>query len=1201
MVDSYKVSAAGDGDILIKSEKVLSYANAFYYTSVWVKSDFPPQDATLSVRYYDKDGTYLNGASTTFQTVQDAWILTTFVTESPDFSEEANLYVTIEDVVPNQVFYFTPATWSRYDFLLSQFTGDVEARIPQFMVEADRRQTAAPSRPLLRYLDILTKQISDVNDTTIDFDYVRWTDSLDGEPSDSTLTDPFQALNEWLFWLAQQTGVRLSFSSTGLTTWDSFDDAGIDEWTEWEQDVVPGGFGADTTWTAIENFDVGQEDSFEAFRWQIYTGYNGVMSSTPTTILDYTNYVLATDDPDPFLFIRKHYRTNPAQLGVVVNPLDDPDPTGSTLEDQLGRMAPASTNIEALFGVSRSALSLYDANDLFSTAINLAEGYNRIPAIETDDLVMNFVEDTMGTGRHITLVNTTAADLVEDEWWTGGGIARSRYFLIADLSGAYNVGHGLTSGFVEAETAAHASLQLTSNLDVRVLVSDLRPPVVGVGQSTRTIVQGDEWSLGITDTGHLSLTWEATSGTQVATSTAAFYNGGFPKWIHVILTANDGAGGHTVEFETAPTLYDEWEPLGDTYQGTGITDIAIVGGVGIKALSKDSALLDGANGVVCRILVGADDTTPVVDINFLDTSEPAIALGASSFNENATNELTVTVTSEDWSETEFNRSKWLLLNRVHDSDYFHFGASAYRENNSNPTDLGDILTVSGLNNENHTAVVTYYDSTSASVALGASTAFDLNSDDTEFGAQAIETIRIYDNSSSLVAQFNPSMFSIHNASAGASVNPGSVSIGADTFGASWDFTRGGSSAGAYYYEASSVIDRDTFMPIEGKGIVRYGAYGPGASVGSFSYAPAAFSAIYRRITPGNSMLVNNIESGNYGDIGWTMGTEGDLIVADVSNGRTQYRLSWDEVAANRFGAWNTLVLVFNPVGDQIELWVNGILVDSTDGFFPNQYVELIGGTTAIISNSPDLAQDFVIETQIRAFDYVDNSLPTEWEPIAEKPGGWQLAYDLATGVIRFQWESGGIQSVVTPIVFNPLDPPEDQIPWYEDNDWTTLQVLFEVNSNTTITVNAWNKETGEMAELHSEVVVGAFPIDSSASSIVLGSFEGGIYRFEMWDDLAQTNRVLGALFTDTETWNIHSISGLDQTGTSTITLGTGTSIERISEAEVLPPYYPIRVEIAETETMVSQIQFSQMAFYDHSLSEKDVSILVNENISTTSG
>lgn len=1174
-LNSLKVTPLALGDVSFATDEFVASAGNIFKGTVWIAADVV-RNGSFSLRFLDSNNVLLDTETFTFTTLPNNWKLMYVYAVAPPSTSKGILALEIEDTLPNEGLWASYPTATQYNYQIESFVEAVEEQLPDFMVEADRNIKANPQRPLLRFIDIATNSITDATQTVREFDYVRATDSLDGEADNSSLTDPEKANFFWLGWLAQQAGVRLSITGSGFTEWAAFEAANIDQWEEWEQDIVPGGSEADTTWTAIETFDAETAENLDNFRGQIATGYNGVMSSSPLTIAAYTKTLLNTVLDDPFTFVRKHYRTNPWRLAVVVNSEENPDPTGATLADLIRSTVPAGTVINVLNGVSRSALVLYDASDFASHITSgLVDGYNELPV--SDALELRFVEDTMGTNRHILLYDLTSVG----DWFTGGGIAQSRYFAIVDNAGDHEPGHGLTSGAVEAVSGSDAGLDITGDIDIRVLVSDLRPGVGG-SAARELMVCANKWRLLLDDASVPTFEWQ-NSGTQSKEATASLSTLHYrPFWLRVTLDADNGSAGHTVTFFTADTLHDEWTVLGDPVVTAGTSAIDSNATNGIRLFNKSTNPVDSASGTIYRAMVhDGIDGTEVLDINFLDTADNDIFTGATTFSENGPNTLTVTVEGADPGASNYDLSRWLLLNQVSGEDYFHFGKSPDLDDPGNGDDLGDTLTVSGLASANHQYLVTYYDGTNASAGLGTATSHVLSSDDPNFGGKAISSISITNVSGGAeVALFVPSLL------------PGATLTEDDGYGATWTLDR--TFEDGAYYEQSSTIDRSCIMPITGEGVIRYGGFGFGASTGSFSYSAQSFSMTYRRFwntaSVRTNVVDNTIDSGE-GIYGWKVDLFESSVEATLFDGIIHHTLTWDETG--RIGEWNNIVLVLDPARGVVELWANGELVDTTVGFFPNQFLSL-GGASVDFASIPDhasldIAGDLEVRVHAASDDWFDAGLGAGFKLLAAKEGSWEFAYNQQTGLLRFSFEDGGTNSFTTsttPLVDGKPIHLAANVDVDNGGGGYTIDILYSWDG-----VNWTSIEDDVTAGGIATIETSNNPVRIGASPGGTEPFDGRAYSLKVLDG---STLVLYANFSNTTEWVETSTAGDDETGTHTISLNGEATIDLLEKESLFPEYFPLGVTVHQSGFPLTY-QFSKLAIYDHALNEVAIMGLFAEN------
>lgn len=1171
---SLQVTTQAQGDISVQTIGFDVEGSQWYKVGLWVNGQ-NARDGSLSLRFLNASNTVLETTSFDFELLPGVWQLVVVYADSPIGSVVADATLTLEGMLPNEEVFVGYPTATLYSMEMRDYLLNVLEQIPDFIVEEDKNQTDIIQNPFIRFTDVLTNVLSEVESDAVEFDYVRATDAIDGEESSSSLTDPYAADNLWLGWLAQQVGVRLVVGGSGFTSWASFLSAGIEEWTEWEENIVPGGTGADTYWAALENFNAGESEDISSFRDQIATGFNGVMSSTVLSLSNFVKTILNTvDEDDPFVFIRKHYRTNPWRLAIVVLEEEDPDPLGTTVRDKTISALPSGSVYTVLRGVSRSALILYDA-ETFLAGTNLAMpfGRNVIPAN-----ALNFVEDEMGTLRNLVLHQD------EGLLYTGGGISKSRYFAISN--GIFFFSRfGLTSGYVWAMSASDASMDLTSDFEARFLVSDIRLPASGT--THRIGGQVDKWALDVLDTGQLRFEWETGSGTEVATSTGTIpFSSPYPYFLRVTFDVDDPVQT-TVEFLTAPTEYDTWTSLGEVTISPSSLDSSTAEVYLYNPLNTASAI----TGAIYRAKVyeGVDgasvgtNASVAFDLNFLGLANTDVHTAATLVEEDGPNGIDVTIYGDvEGASVGTGASigaRWLALKMEDDMPFFHFGMSPNLDDGGNPASLGDTLAVSGLVSADHDYTVGYADgTTSGPTNLGTNTTYTFDSDDPVFGGQGIAYISITETGAGPErARFTPELL------------PGTTTSQDDGFGATWTLTR--TFETSYYYEPSSYIDRSCVMPIENEGITYYNGYGAGASVGSFSYQAQACSITYRRHwTTGEALVVNNMEPTQYGDYGWKMELVDGEVIATLWDGVIRYVLTWDESGAGRIGEWNSIVLVLNPRNNSVELWANGVLEGSSDGFFPHQWVEFNGASTSYIEvpDDPvlDITGDLEVVAYINSDDYIDAGLTSDFQLLIDKEGAWEFAFNQQTGVVRFSFEDGGTNSFTTA---TPAD--------FEDGRPKWLKANVDVdNGGGGYTISIYESWDGEVYTLIDEDVTasGTATIETSNNAIRLGASPGGTLPFDGIVIRFYVNDVLFVCFCQISEWNIHSVSGLDQINSLTVNLVGGATVERETKTSLFPEFFPLYVRFNKPGLGTS-FQFSQIGLYDHELNEKAITSLVLEN------
>lgn len=1170
---SLRVVSQTQGNVEVGTIGFSVEGQEWYKISLWVTGPFE-RNGTLSIRFLDESGNVLSTTGFDFALQVGGWQLVVVYAESPASSVIADASLVFENTLPNEEIHLGYPAATLHSFEIRPFLVSVLESIPGFIKDQDKNQDTFVQNPFIRYLDIATNELSEIALDAVEFDYARATDTISGEPSYSSLTDPYSADNLWLGWLAQQVGVRLVVGGSGFTSWASFLSAGIDEWVEWEEDIIPGGLGPDTHWAALENFNAGGSEDIDFFRDQIATGFNGVMSSTALSLSNFVKTILqSVDGEEPFVFIRNHYRTNPWRLAIVVMEEEDPDALGTSLSDKTISALPAGSVYTVLRGVSRSALVLYDAETfLGGTDTSIDFGPHPIPSNG-----LNFVEDEQGTLRNMLLY-------LDDHWYTGGGISKSRYFALSNGTFFFSR-YGLTSGFVWAESQTDASLDLTSDFEARFVVSDIRLP--HAGEILRIGGQVDKWALDILETGQLRFEWETGAGTEVAVSTEAIpFLSPYPYVIRVTFDVDDPVQT-TVEFLTAPTVYDTWQSLGASTYAPSSLDSSTAE---VYLFNPDNTA-SSTTGAIYQATVyeGIDgasvgnNASVAFDLDFLGLANTEIFTAATLIEEDGPNGIDVTIYGDiDGASVGPGASvsaRWLALKMEEDVPFFHFGTSPNLDNGANPTDLGDTLAVSGLASNDHDYEVTYANgTTSGPTNLGTNTTYTFSSDDPVFGGQGIAFISItVAGGGAEVARFTPELL------------PGITLSADDSFGATWTLVRAFETG--FYYEPSSYVDRSCIMPVENEGITYYNGYGSGASVGSFTYNAQACSVTYRRHwTTGNATMVYNMEPTAYGDFGWRIELIDGEVVATLWDGKVGYRLVWDESAASRIGEWNLVTLVLNPRSNSVELWANDALIEATNGFFPNQWCAFNGASTSYAEvldhASLDISGDLQVVVQFNSNDYVDAGLASAFRLLADKQDSWEFSYNQQTGAVRFSFQDAGANTLTTTAV-----------PSFEDGRPMFLRSTVDVDNGGggyTISIEeSWDGSTWTLVE-EDVTAAGVATIETSNLPVRLGASPAGTEPFVGDIYLCQVNEVLDIRFSNSEEWNVNSISGMDETVVHTVTLNGGATVERERKDSIFPEFFPIYVKYNKPGAG-TPFQFSQLALYDHELSGKAVNSLVLEN------
>ncbi|MCX4540503.1 hypothetical protein [Streptomyces sp. NBC_01565] len=133
-----------------------------------------------------------------------------------------------------------------------------------------------------------------------------------------------------------------------------------------------------------------------------------------------------------------------------------------------------------------------------------------------------------------------------------------------------------------ASTPDHASLDITGDLDVRV---DVAPALWAGGHAnaqyeliSKYLTTGNQrgWLLGVNEYGGLRFWWSSNGSTftQIDSTVSTFFGPNTRGAVRVTLDVNNGLGGYTQTFYTAPTMAGPWTQLGDaTVTTSGTTSI----------------------------------------------------------------------------------------------------------------------------------------------------------------------------------------------------------------------------------------------------------------------------------------------------------------------------------------------------------------------------------------------------------------------------------------------------------------------------------------------------------------------------------------------------------------------------------------------------------------------------------------------------
>ncbi|MGI5155832.1 hypothetical protein [Microbispora sp. CA-102843] len=215
-----------------------------------------------------------------------------------------------------------------------------------------------------------------------------------------------------------------------------------------------------------------------------------------------------------------------------------------------------------------------------------------------------------------------------------GKLGRNIPLRIAVLQGSTYLALPGTIG-AKATCPDTATLDITGDLDIRIEATlsnwrddaDLAAKYVATGNQR-------SWALYVNDDGTISLVWSTNgSATLSRTSTVpAPAPGSGRQGVRAVLDVNNGAGGHTVFFYTAPTLSGPWTQLGDPVVTAGTTSVfASTAPIEVGGVDAFTSPITGRihrfelrNGINGTIVAAADFTnrTPGAT-SFTDTASPA--------------------------------------------------------------------------------------------------------------------------------------------------------------------------------------------------------------------------------------------------------------------------------------------------------------------------------------------------------------------------------------------------------------------------------------------------------------------------------------------------------------------------------------------------------------------------------------------------
>lgn len=208
-----------------------------------------------------------------------------------------------------------------------------------------------------------------------------------------------------------------------------------------------------------------------------------------------------------------------------------------------------------------AAHPVYQAD--ISKVVFVADSHGALTAVNWG--VRNPVEFAAAVLR----VPTVALDSVHDR--NGAGFADT-------IEGCYNalVLPGTSGAY--ASTPDHASLDIVGDLDLRadLAMADWTPAAFSALIAKSASTGQRSYQLGVTSGGRLEFRWytdgEATTFTAQSTVAPTVADGARLA-VRVTFDVDNGAGGRTVTFYTAPSITGPWTQLGSPVTSAGVTSI----------------------------------------------------------------------------------------------------------------------------------------------------------------------------------------------------------------------------------------------------------------------------------------------------------------------------------------------------------------------------------------------------------------------------------------------------------------------------------------------------------------------------------------------------------------------------------------------------------------------------------------------------
>ncbi len=825
----------------------------------------------------------------------------------PSGAYAAKMFIRFTSTTAGQEFLVHDAAFFDGDVAFSSvFSQSVLASLADCVRAEDERYAsdtlAALDFPLRRFITAGACTASDIYTDLMSYFYTRATDASTGIESKSALTDPDACPAAMLLWLAPLLGVELETVASDITPWQAIYDIDTNtayaSWTEWEESVVSGGSGADTTWGKLETFGAAWFGITAQHRKQVLYGFNGLHAGRPDTVQNMFRTVInsATASTDP-IHTRKHHRESNALVMVSSEPISDPDPGGTRLAEVATSMMPAGTTAFASSSYADSALVRYD----FEGYVDGLAANDSASFRFGDTTSPPVIPDANGSGRHLTLAKRSIANEKVSPF---GIIAKSRYFdghaFYPGNAACNDTASGTFTGYLNMDYTGAAM----STADIFFLVSDIK---IKASQNIVLLEQGTGGTfrqIGINGAGAIFYSYGTTPTTVTsdafnASIHGSSYNDGIagPRWIRVQQV------GTSMNMWVAPSLYEDWDDYLVTASALTVsgnileasTDIAL----GIVVHEETGIVLHRA--IVCDAAIAQPSTTlsfgssKKVDVDLLTDSQLSDGITTAWQESGDGYDVTAITKSLDTG---------VMVGLPHTgTDYLYLGKPP-------GSGTGDDITVSGLSSGNHAWTVTYTDATTATGTASSATSITWGA--ATYGGKLIESISV---GSSEIAKWVGSTF------ASPSTNTATSVVGADTYSKTWTLTRTWVEDASY--EFSSVIDDACVQ-------TTYGGAGyalPNIEIGN--HQPMSLVLRWRRHTNDTTTSAGGDHNMMFYHPNMWLAFYTDDLRFSVTNAASAaasptvtVSVNWDENASD-IRDWNTAVAVRDVVNGLLRLYING--------------------------------------------------------------------------------------------------------------------------------------------------------------------------------------------------------------------------------------------------------------------------------------